>query len=228
MIRAFLQSCRGRQFTCRKTSCDSHVGLLSSVKTSALRQPRTASTAESRSVAIARLSTNASAPACIAARRTLSSSWTLRTITLSPGQLLSKHLQPVQVAFRSQGQVHDRHIGLKAAGSLDQRRLIGHHHHRFERRREQPAHAFGEAVVTVRQQYTTQRFRHNGTFDSRSPFAAMPSAPGLKCRLARIRRAVTSKDYVVHRPETTGLQGRRPGGGRPQRQRSTRPCLNAK
>ena len=40
----------------------------------------------SRSLAIARLSTKASAPAFITARRTLCSSWTLMTITLSSGQ----------------------------------------------------------------------------------------------------------------------------------------------
>ena len=47
--------------------------------------PRTRSTASSRSVAIARLSTNASAPASIAARRMHSSSWTLRTTTFTSG-----------------------------------------------------------------------------------------------------------------------------------------------
>ena len=125
-------------------------------------KPRTASTALSRSVAMARLSTKASAPALITASRTLCSSWTLRTITLRSGQFCRSACNQFSWLSRSQGEIHDRHVGLEAACALDQRRLVGHHDHRSERRREQPAHAFRETVVAVRQQHTTQRLRHRG------------------------------------------------------------------
>ena len=76
---------------------------------------------------------------------------------LEVGTALPHRSQPAQAAVPGQGEIHDRHVGPKSARSLEQRRLVGDHDHRSERRLEQPAHAFRETVVAVRQQDAAQR-----------------------------------------------------------------------
>ena len=76
---------------------------------------------------------------------------------LELGTALPKRSQPAQAAVPSQRQIHDRHVGLESDRSLEQRRLVGDHDHGSERRLEQPAHAFRETVVAVRQQNAAER-----------------------------------------------------------------------
>jgi hypothetical protein len=64
---------------------------------------------------------------------------------------LPKGSQPAEAAVLSQGEVHDRDVWAQASRPLKQRRLIGHHDHRSERRLEQATHAFREVVMAVGQ-----------------------------------------------------------------------------
>jgi hypothetical protein len=52
----------------------------------------------------------------------------------------------------SQREIEDRDVWPEPARSLEQRRFVGDHDHRSERRLEQPANAFRESVVAVCQQ----------------------------------------------------------------------------
>ena len=186
-----------------------HVRLMSSVEEASLGPRRSASTASSRSVAMSRLSTKASAPARSTASRTHCSSWTLRTITLRSGQSCRSACNQFRPLLPRQGEIHDRHVGLEAARAFDQRRVVGHHDHRSECGREQPAHAFGETVVAVRQQHTAQRLLPQGHLRSANHVCRDAClAPCFECSIGGLRSAVTSKDYVAQRPESTGLRGR--------------------
>ncbi len=110
---------------------------------------------------------------------------------LELGAVASQRPQPVQLVVLSQGEVHDRHVGLEAACAFNQRRLVGHHDHRTERGGEQPAHAFGETVVAVRQQHTTQGLRHQGTFVPPTALAAVPAGTRLR---TQVRRSAQRRD----------------------------------
>ena len=112
---------------------------------------RTASTAGSRSVAIARLSTIPSAPAATAARRTLGSSWTLSSSTFAPGALAPQFSQQALDIACAEGKIHNHHGGPQQAGPFDQRCFVRHQKDTVECRLEQAADTFAEPVMTVRQ-----------------------------------------------------------------------------
>jgi len=158
------------------------------------RWPRSRSMAGSRSVAIARFSTKASAPAAITASRTLCSSWTLRTTTLSPEQRCrTPATRPGRCPAPGTGPRPPR----RAGGGPRRRSTTPRrdHDHGFECRLEQPAHAFRETVVTVGQQNAAERLvAHRGR-----PSHNRTPPPGARRRrgreYARNRRAVTSGYY---------------------------------